>query len=384
MAVPPSRVPRFRSSAAGLLLLLVLVACEAPSPPPPAVPVVTVEAVQIRDLPLRLRYPARVVGSRVVEIRAQVNGEIVERAYREGQPVEKGDVLFRINPAPYQAVYDQAAAQVAVQQATLSQAETEFSRVEALVEGGAVSRREFDQAKAALQQARAGMAAAEATRRSARLNLDYTQVRAPVDGVASKEAVTAGNLVSGGGGAGGDLLTSIIQSDPAYVEFSVPEPEFLRLRDGAQLQAEGLQVSIVAGSSCDLHGRVDFADAFVNPATGTLRLRAVFDNPDRCLVSGQFLEVEVEGLTLTDRLALPKTAVQFGQRGALAWVIGPDNIAERRALKVIESWRDHWIVEGPLKAGERVVTEGVLKVSDGKRVDVRQPDTPPPEADGGA
>jgi membrane fusion protein, multidrug efflux system len=372
MAVSFSRP--LRPLAALALTLLLLSACGGEPPAKaPSVPTVSVTTVQVEDLPLALRYPARVAGSRVVEVRAQVSGKIVERVYREGQPVTEGDVLFRIDAAPYQAAYDEAAAQRAVRQAALTQARSDYERIATLVERGAVSRREFDQSSAALEQAEAALDAAEATQRSARLNLDYTAVRAPVSGVASKEAVTVGNLVSGGA-AGGDLLTSIVQSDPAYLEFAVPEPEFLKLRDGAELQESGLQVRIVAGSSCPLEGRVDFADAFVNPATGTIRLRAVINNPDRCLVSGQFLEVEVEGLRLTDRIALPKTAVQFGEDGALVWVIDADSVAQRRAVRVIDSWRDRWIIEGEVTPGERVVTTGVLKVSEGKPVTVRDDD----------
>lgn len=343
---------------------LALAACGSSAPPqhqmPPAE--VVVETVAPRDLPLTLEYPARVSGSRVVEVRARVNGVVTQRAYQEGQPVKQGDLLFRIEPDNYKAIYDQAAAQVAIQQAAIQQAQTDFDRVKALVAEGAVSQREFDQAEATLAQARAGLAASQANRTAANLSLQYTEVRAPVDGIASKEAVTVGNLVNGGAGAGGDLLTTIVQADPAYVEFSMTEPEFLRLRALTQDNAANLEVNVRSGSRCATSGHVDFTDSQVNPATGTVRARAVFANADGCLVSGQFLAIEVSGLSIPQAIALPKSGVLFGQFGAMVWVIGEDSKAQPRPIKIQESWNDHWIVSEGVTPGERVVVEGIMKV----------------------
>lgn len=343
---------------------LALAACGSSAPPqhqmPPAE--VVIETVAPRDLPLTLEYPARVSGSRVVEVRARVNGVVTQRAYQEGQPVKQGDLLFRIEPDNYKAIYDQAAAQVAIQQAAIQQAQTDFDRVKALVAEGAVSQREFDQAEATLAQARAGLAASQANRTAANLSLQYTEVRAPVDGIASKEAVTVGNLVNGGAGAGGDLLTTIVQADPAYVEFSMTEPEFLRLRALTQDNAANLEVNVRSGSRCATSGHVDFTDSQVNPATGTVRARAVFANADGCLVSGQFLAIEVSGLSIPQAIALPKSGVLFGQFGAMVWVIGEDSKAQPRPIKIQESWNDHWIVSEGVTPGERVVVEGIMKV----------------------
>lgn len=349
---------------------LVLSACGSSAPPqhqmPPAE--VVVETVMPRDLPLTLEYPARVSGSRVVEVRARVNGVVKERAYQEGQPVKQGDLLFRIEPDNYKAIYDQAAAQVAIQQASIQQAQTDFDRVKALVAEGAVSQREFDQAQATLTQARAGLAAAQANRTAANLSLQYTEVRAPVDGIASKEAVTVGNLVNGAAGAGGDLLTTIVQADPAYVEFSMTEPEFLRLRTLTQNDAATLDVKVRSGSRCATIGHVDFTDSQVNPTTGTVRARAVFANADGCLVSGQFLAIEVSGLSLPQTIALPKSGVLFGQAGAMVWAIGEDALPQPRPIRIQESWNDHWIVSEGVQPGERIVVDGIMKVRPGAPV----------------
>lgn len=333
--------------------------------PPPDV---VVETVAYRDLPLTLDYPARVSGSRVVEVRARINGVVVERAYQEGQPVKQGDLLFRIEDNSYKALFDQAAAQVAIQRATIQQAQADFNRVKALVEEGAVSRREFDQAEAALAQAKAGLAGAEANRTSANINLQRTEVRAPVAGIASKEAVTVGNLVNGGAGAGGDLLTTIVQAEPAYVDFSMTEPEYLRLRQLAQDDATKLEVKVRSGSSCAGTGQVDFTDSIVNPRTGTVRARAKFANPDGCLVSGQFLAVEVTGLVLPQVIAAPKSGVLFGQAGPMLWVLGEDGTVQPRPVIIQESWRDHWILESGLQPGEVIVTQGIMKVRPGAKV----------------
>ena len=301
-------------------------------------------------------------------MRARVSGVVIERAYREGQPVTAGDMLFRIEPDTYQAAYEQAAAQVAIQRATIAEARSDYDRAKALVEEGGVSRRDFDQAEAEFAQASAGLAAAEAAQKIARLDLNYTEVRAPVSGLASKEAVTVGNLVNGASGAGGDLLTTVVQADPAYVEFSIAEQEHLRLRTLALRQTGDLPVRIVSGSLCDVTGKVDFSDTFVNTATGTVRARAVFPNPDGCMVSGQFLSIETNGLFLPDVLAVPKAAVLFAQAGPMVWIVGDDNKVTPRPVQIQESWQESWILQSGVHSGERVIVEGLLKVRAGVEV----------------
>ena len=365
---PMPSLSRFRAPIS-TLLLAALAGCgqDAAAPAAPQ-PRVIVETVQVQDLPLALRYPAHVSGTHVVEVRARVSGIVVERAYREGQPVKAGDVLFRIEPDNYRAAHEQAAAEVAMQRAGIVQARSDYERAKALVEEGAVSRREFDQAEAAWSQAQASLAAAEAAQKIARLNLNYTEVRAPVAGLASKEAVTTGNLVNGASGAGGDLLTTIVQADPAYVEFSIAEPEFLRLRSLPRAQADAYTARIVSGSSCAAEGRLDFADTFVNSATGTVRARAVFPNADGCLVSGQHLTLEAHGVSIPQAIAVPKSAVLFAQTGAMVWTVDADNKVAPRPVQVQESWEDRWVLQAGLQAGERIIVEGVLKVRPGVQV----------------
>lgn len=345
-----------------------LAACAGEEPAAPAPPQVVVETMRQQALPLALKYPGRVSGTRVVEVRARVSGVVVERAYREGQAVESGDVLFRIEASLYRATYQQAAAQVAIQHAAIAEARSNYDRAKALVEEGAVSRRDFDQAEAAFAQANASLAAAEASLKLARLNLDYTEVRSPVSGLASKEAVTIGNLVNGASGAGGDLLTTVVQADPAYVEFSIAEAEHLRLRTLAAQQPGELPVRIVSGSLCKVIGKVDFSDTFVNTATGTVRARAIFPNPDGCMVAGQFLSIETNGLSIPDAMAVPKAAVLFAQAGPMVWVVGADNKVTSRPVQIQESWRESWILQSGVRSGERLIVEGLLKVKPGLEV----------------
>jgi membrane fusion protein, multidrug efflux system len=331
---------------------------------------VIVETVQRSDLPLSLEYPARVAGSRVVQVRARVTGVVIERTYREGQPVKAGDVLFRIEPDNYRAAYDQAAAQAEMQKATIAQSASDLDRAKTLVVVGGVSRRDYDQAETAALQARAGLAAAEAAQKIARRNLDYTVVRAPVSGVASKEAVTVGNIVNGSASGGGDLLTTIVQADPAYVEFSIAEAELLRLRAlaaGNSAQSE-YPVRILRGSLCESHGKLDFADSFVNTRTGTVRARAVFPNESGCLVSGQSLAIELGGLQIPNVLSVSKAAVLFAQAGPMVWVVGNDKKVSPRPVRIQESWQDRWILQEGVQPGERVIVEGLLKVKPGAEV----------------
>ncbi|HWK52652.1 MAG TPA: efflux RND transporter periplasmic adaptor subunit, partial [Steroidobacter sp.] len=268
------------------------------------------------------------------------------------------------------AAYEQAGAEVQMQRAAITQARSDYERAKALVAEGAVSKREYDQAEAAFLRAQGGLAAAEAAQKIARLNLDYTEVRSPVTGVASKEAVTVGNLVNGAATAGGDLLTTVIQADPAYVEFSIAEAELLRLRQLLQGQSKQARypVRIVRGSSCDSTGNLDFADTFVNTSTGTVRARAVFPNQNGCLVSGQYLAIELSGVQIADALAVSKAAVLFAQTGPMVWVVGDDNKVSPRPVKIQESWRDRWIVQEGVEPGERVIVEGLLKVRPGVEV----------------
>lgn len=365
--MPASEPPRPLFPAL-FLTLAILAGCANQEPPPPPPPEVIVETVKVEDLPLALKYPARVVGSRVVEVRARVSGIIVERAYREGDAVKAGDLLFRIEPDTYRAAYEQAVAQVAIQRAAIAQAQSDFERTKALVEEGAVSRREFDQAQAAYMSAKAGLAAAEAAQKVAKLNLDYTEVRSPVSGLASKEAVSVGNMVNGSSGAGGDLLTTVVQADPAYVEFSIAEPEHLRLRALAETQRPELPVRIVNGSRCNVVGKLDFSDTFVNTATGTVRARAVFSNADGCLVSGQYLSIEMSGLSIPQAIAVPKAAFLFSQAGPMVWVVDDEKKVTPRPVAIEESWEDRWIVTQGVQPGERVIVEGILKVQPGHEV----------------
>ncbi|WP_129778373.1 efflux RND transporter periplasmic adaptor subunit [Peristeroidobacter soli] len=366
----PRPSSRFMATAGVVTVVFALAGCAQEAPPPPPAPDVIVETVQRSDLPLAFEYPARVAGSRVVEVRARVSGVIVERSYREGQPVKAGDLLFRIEPDNYRAAHEQAGAEVQMQRAAITQARSDYERAKALVAEGAVSKREYDQAEAAFLRAQGGLAAAEAAQKIARLNLDYTEVRSPVTGVASKEAVTVGNLVNGAATAGGDLLTTVIQADPAYVEFSIAEAELLRLRELLERNSKQTQypVRIVRGSSCESTGKLDFADTFVNTSTGTVRARAVFPNQSGCLVSGQYLAIELSGVQIADALAVSKAAVLFAQTGPMVWVVGNDNKVSPRPVQIQESWRDRWIVQEGVQPGERVIVEGLLKVRPGVEV----------------
>ncbi|MEN2980622.1 efflux RND transporter periplasmic adaptor subunit [Tistrella bauzanensis] len=355
------------------------------APPPPQV---TVAEVAPRNLPLSFEYAGRVAGSRSVEVRARVPGILLERTYMEGARVKAGDLLFRIDPDTYQATLAQAEASVAEARANLDKAERDWSRGSKLFKQNAVSASERDQLLSARDLARASLASAEAGLKTATINLDYTEVRAPIDGVTSIEQVSEGSLV--GTGSTDSLLTTITRLDPVYINFSVPDDE--RMRQRRLIAANGggdaarLDVAVtLEGVAEPLRGAVNFSDSTIDPATGTVRLRAVVDNPDEVLMPGQFVRIQLEGMTLENALAVPQMSVQQGPNGTFVYVVKDNGQAEARPVVLGPTVGDEWVVEQGLNAGDDVVVEGSVKVRPGAPVQVATDRKPAPAgAEGGA
>ncbi|RKQ73452.1 membrane fusion protein (multidrug efflux system) [Oceanibaculum indicum] len=377
---------RLFTIAAGMVALgLSVAACEEQkqanggaqaAPPPPEVLLTTVET---RDIPVSYEYAGRVTGSREVEVRARVSGILMERTYTEGEKVKQGDLLFLIDPAPYEAALAQAEAMLQQQQASLAQAEREWKRISSLFERNAVSARERDSALSTLELAKATVAGARAELRTARINLDYTRVEAPISGVTSLEAVSEGSLV--GTGQDSSLLTRISQLDPVYVNFAVPDAESLQLRNmresGALTQpADGrlrVDLRLSDGSIVADAGYVDFTDSTIDPNTGTIRNRAVVANPGSDLMPGQFVRVMVNGMVLRDAVTVPQAAVLQGPQGMMVYVVDGENTATPRPIKIGRAIEDSWLVRDGLKTGDRVIVEGVIKVRPGQKVRPAEP-----------
>ncbi|MDQ1080645.1 efflux RND transporter periplasmic adaptor subunit [Pseudoroseomonas cervicalis] len=352
-----------------LFLPLLLVACgETAAPPEAAPPPARVGVVEVRPqpTPIAFDYGGRVTAVRQTEVRARVAGILLERSYTEGAAVEAGAVLFRIDPARYQAAVDLAAAEVQQAEAELQRTRRDQQRAAELLRADVGSRKARDDAAAALAAAEAGLAAARARLATARLELGYTTVTAPIAGVTSLEAVPEGSLVSAGGES--SLLTRITQLDPVYVAFAFNAPDL------AALTAAGpgpLAARLLPGEGEGAEGRVTFTEAVMDPATGTVRGRASFANGAGRLVPGQFVRIRVSG-AMRDAIRIPQAAVQQDVQGPFAYVVGPDGRAERRGLRLGRRAGAEWVIEDGLRPGDRVIAEGVVRVTEGAPVQVAE------------
>jgi membrane fusion protein (multidrug efflux system) len=335
------------------------------APPPPEV---AVAEVTRGNVPTLLEYTGRAAGSRDVEVRARVSGILLERRYEEGSAVRQGDLLFRIDPEPYRAAAAQARAELGVARARLDEARRQRDRILPLFEQNAASQRQRDEVVSQFEVAQANAEAAQARLRTAELDLGYTEVRAPIGGLTSREVRSEGSLVAAG--TESSLLTRIVQTDPIYVEFSVPEAEAARVRTATAAGRESLEVQLLAddGSAPRGGGKLSFVDTSVEQGSGTVRARAVFPNPDRQLVPGQFLRVRVEGVAAEDATSVPRRAVMTSAQGSFVWVVGQGDVVELRPVRIAGESGDRTLIGDGLKAGERVVVEGVLKVRPGAKV----------------
>ncbi|HZF29442.1 MAG TPA: efflux RND transporter periplasmic adaptor subunit [Gammaproteobacteria bacterium] len=346
-----------------------LAACDKPQPPqalPPA-EVATLE-VRPRDLPLALEYAAQLRGIREVEVRARVSGILLERRYEEGAAVKAGDLLFRIDPAPFRADAERARAELGVQQANLAQARRERDRLEPLYDQKLASLRDRDTSAAAFESAQAAVAAAEAALRSSQLNLSYTDVRAPIDGLTSREVRSEGSLVTAG--ADSSLLTYIVQADRLYIDIALPEgdAELVRAADDASPGAAAVRVVDARGAQVGPNARIEFIAPRVDDATGTVAVRAVLDNTGMVLRPGRVVRVHVDGVSVASSLVIPKRAILHGAQGMFVWVVGDGERVAARPVELGASSGNDVVVSTGLGAGERVVVDGILKVQPGAPV----------------
>jgi membrane fusion protein (multidrug efflux system) len=341
--------------------------------PPPEVAVAVVAA---GELPILLEYTGRAAGSRDVEVRARVSGILLERRYEEGSAVAKGEVLFRIDPEPYRAAAAQARAELGVAKARLNEARRQRDRIVPLVEQKVASERQRDEAVSAFEVAEANVAAAAARLRSAELDLSYTDVRAPISGLTSREVRSEGSLVRADDES--SLLTTIVQTDPIYVEFTLPESEATLVRKARDQDASGVRVKLLRDDADrrEISGELGFLDTSVEQGSGTVRARASIANGNQQLVPGQFVRVRIEGVTAKDTVSLPRRALMTGAQGSFAWLVGPGDVVELRPVQLAGTAGDRALIADGLQGGERVVVDGVLKVRPGVKVAIAK-DAPP-------
>lgn len=333
------------------------------APPPPPVGVIT---TALQSIALQTELPGRVEARRVALVRARVNGVVQKRLFVEGSDVKAGQALFQIDPAPYQAALDTAQAALAKAQANLAQATALSERYQPLAQAKAVSEQDYVNAVAARRQAEADVAAGKAAVQTARLNLGYAHVTAPIAGRIGRAAVTEGALVSA---AEATQLATIQQVDTVYVNFTQSSTELLELRKALAANrlrkldgAPAVQVVLDDGSLLNQTGKLLFSDLAVDPTSGQVMLRAEVPNPDNLLLPGQYVRVRLAQAELPAAIVVPQQAVMRSNQGDSVLVVGTDNKPVPRPVKVALAQGNRWVVLEGLEPGERVIVDGFQKM----------------------
>lgn len=385
----PTSFARPTAYAVTVLLSLALVGCGggsdkkpqagAPGAGMPA-PEVSVVKVQAANQPIRMEYVGQTAGSREIEVRARVGGILEKRLFQEGSVVQAGKPLFQIDTATLKNQVNLAQAAVAVAQAKLNQTQRDVARLGPLAAAKAISQKEFDDSKSALESAQAALQQTQAQAQDARLKLSYATVTAPITGITSAASVSEGSLIA----AGESLLTTIVQTDPIYVNFSVSESDWLRMKQqisagqlqvpasaGKQAQDTSLnqsglavQLTLADGSVHPVQGKLNFSGERINMQTGNFDMRAQIANPDGNLRAGQFVRVQLLGAERPQALAIPQRAVIDSPVGKIVFVVTADNKLQPHPVE-LGSWsQGQWIVNKGLQDGDTVVVDGFIKAHD--------------------
>ena len=374
-----SSQPLIRSAAAVVLSALFLAACSggkeqggAPGAggPPPA-PAVTVVTLKSESVPMVAELPGRTSPFLIAELRPQVTGIVTERAFNEGSEVKAGQVLYRIDPAPYQAAYDSAKATLARAEANAQVARIKAERHAGLVKIEAVSKQANDDAQAGLKQAEAEVAAAKAALDKAKIDLDYTRLKSPIAGRIGRSAVTAGALVTANQA---QALATVQQLDPIYVDLTQSSADMLRLRNevaagrllaGAKDEVP-VKLILEDGSEYATEGRLALSEVTVDEGTGSVTLRAKFSNADDVLLPGMYVRARLPQGTRSDAILVPHKALSRDPLGnALVMAVDAESKVVARPVQVAQSLGENWVVTSGVKAGERIIVEGLQKVRPG-------------------
>ncbi|MBB3304643.1 membrane fusion protein (multidrug efflux system) [Enterobacter sp. Sphag1F] len=314
--------------------------------------------------------PGRTLAYRVADVRPQVSGIVLKRSFTEGSDVIAGQTLYQIDPAPFRASFTSAKAYVAQAEANARIAQVTLNRYRSLSGSQFISRQDYDQAQATAAQTRAAVDVAKATMQSARINLAWSTITAPISGRIGRSSVTEGALVAD---AQSDSLATVQQLDPMYVDVTQSSQDFLRLQQefaaGRLRQNDGKAlVSVVMGdgSLYSQRGTLAFSDVTVDRTTGSITLRAIVPNPNHTLLPGMFVRARLDEGTDPKAMLIPQQAVTRTPRGdATAMVVGSDNKVEIRTIQVFQALGDQWRVAGGLQAGERVIVSGVQRAQPG-------------------
>jgi membrane fusion protein (multidrug efflux system) len=372
---------RIPAAACGLLAM-VAAGCEEKAAPVAAPPEVYVASVQQKDVPIFLELVGQTRGSQDVEIRARVEGYLDKVAFTEGSYVRTGDLLYQIDPKPLEAALANAKANLATAQARLDKTVTDVNRLTPLAKQQAVSQQELDNALSARDAAKAMVDAQKAAVDTAQLDLGYTKITSPIDGMVGTTQVKAGNLVGRGEST---LLTTVSQTDPILFRAGISEAEYLRI--AKQVAATGrtsrgaeIELLLADGTVHAQKGRVDAIERAVDPTTGTLAVQFAFPNPQRVVRPGQYGRARFVLETKTGALLVPQRAVTELQNLYSVAVVGAGDKVEFRNVKVGPRVEDLWVIEDGLKPGEKVVVEGLQKVRDGATVSPKAAASPSRDA----
>lgn len=361
---PMPAFARFGFSAFAAVAATVVVAASGPAagqaPPPPEVDVASVVSKPVRQWD---QFTGRIAAIEAVEIRARVSGYLSRVAFKEGDEVKEGDLLFVIDRRPYKAALDSAAAQLERAKATARLADILDQRSQQLIKTGAISRNEFDRNSTSLAQANAEVGAAEAALETARLNLDYTEVRSPIAGKVSRTMLTQGNLIQ----ADQTVLTSVVSQDPVYVYFQPDEQTFQRYGDMARkgertASANPVRVGLAGDQGHPHSGKVNFINNQVDSTTGTITMRAVVPNPDRVFVPGMYARVQLEGSGEFRAMLIDEKAVMTDQDRKYVYVLGPENKAMRKNIVLGGAIDGLRVVQSGLEPSDKVIVAGLQKI----------------------
>lgn len=334
-----------------------------------ALPAVTVVPVTRKPFSASQEFVGKTEAFQAVDLRARVTGFLVERAFNEGQAVDRDALLYRIDPAEYQAAVAAATASVERAEAAFTEADQKLGRTQTLAEKGTLSQAELDQAVFAQARAKADVSAAAAELATAKLNLGYTEIRSAIEGRIGESAVDVGNLI----GPDTGVLATVINLDPIRVSFSLSERTYLNVMaivEAGKAPDIVPRVRLSNGELFSESGKIAFADNRVDPSTGTVRVFVDFPNPDRKLLPGLFVNVVLAAAEPEQRILIPQVAVQLNQTGPFVLVVGGDNRVEIRQIQTGDLAGTDIVVINGLSVGEQVIVDGIQKVRPGGEVTV--------------
>ncbi len=355
-----------------LAVVLGIYACaeEKAPPPPPPPPEINVVEVKKQDVTIFVEYVGQTYGAFDIAIRARVEGFLEGMHFREGSRVTEGQLLYTIDPQPYEAQVAEAKSNVAEAHTRLVKAESDLNRIKPLAEQNAVSKSDLDAAEAQFGAAQASKEAARASQRLSEIQLSYSIIKAPISGIIGKTEAKVGDFV--GREPNPVLLNVISRVDKILVQFSVPEADYLRWVKSFQAERgqgvnednleETIELILADNSIHDHLGKMDFAGREIDPSTGTLLLQASFDNPDRILRPGQYAKVRLREHTVKDGLLIPQRCIMELQGLFSVYVVNSENIVKKQPIEVGETIDDFWLVTSGLSAGDKVVVDALQKV----------------------